>query len=114
MEFACSNFRNYLKNQPIDKEYDAKSVDNTTIYSLFKFQTYKMWFRYYFKQLCAKFTTENVFKCAFSFDAGCFEPGKNEFREIGKKIFAPSLATAFRFLISPILPKSLFNFLPIP
>lgn len=26
MEFACNNFRNYLKNQPIDKDYDAKSV----------------------------------------------------------------------------------------
>ena len=47
-------------------------------------------------------------------DAGCFEPGKNEFRDLGRKILAPSKLSAIKFMLLPILPKWLADLIPIP
>lgn len=55
-------------------------------------------------QLSSLFTTENVVKCGYSMDAGCFENPKNEFREMGKKIFQPSFLTGMKFIITLFLP----------
>ena len=49
--------------------------------------------------------TENTVKCLFSLNAGCFEPGINEYLEIGKIMLEPSPMTALKFAISPILPR---------
>lgn len=49
-------------------------------------------------------------------DAGCFDNPKNEFREMGKKIFQPSFATGMKFLLLifvPFVSKLVkFRFLP--
>lgn len=55
-------------------------------------------------QFSSLFTTENVVKCGYSMDAGCFENPKNEFREMGKKIFQPSFITGMKFIVSMFLP----------
>lgn len=65
-------------------------------------------------QLSAKFTTENVIKCMFSLDAGCFEPGKNEFRQVGKKLLSPSLGTAIKFMLKPLFPKFMADIVSMP
>lgn len=55
-----------------------------------------------------------MFKCAFSMEADCFQPGKNEFREIGKMMFQPSFLAGLKFLIAPLLPKWALNLIPVP
>lgn len=91
MQPAVERMKEYLDKNGEDMAYDAK-------------------------KLSSLFTTENVVKCGYSMDAGCFVNPKNEFRSMGKKIFQPSFATGMKFLIQmfmPIVSRVLkFKFLP--
>lgn len=88
MENSCQKLVDYIKSLPKGTDVDAKS-------------------------LSAKYTTQNVVKCGFSMDARCFEDGKSEFREIGKKMFSPSFLNALKFLLYPVIPTWLIKKLPI-
>lgn len=67
-----------------------------------------------FSQLCVRFTTENVIKCAFSIDARCFDIEKeSEFLALGKSIFAPTLLAGLKFFLMPVLPEWALDMMPI-
>lgn len=73
---------------------------------------YWIWFWF---QLGLRFTTENVVKCVFSIDAGCFnKKTESEFLDIGKSIFAPSFLVGLKFLAMPILPQWAMELIPVP
>jgi len=85
---SCEKLIDYIKSLPKGKDVEAKSIS-------------------------AKYTTQNVIKCGFSMDAKCFEDGKSEFREIGKKWFTPSFLSALKFMLYPVLPSWLLQNIPI-
>lgn len=65
-------------------------------------------------QLCLKFTTENVIKCAFSIDSGCFnKEEESEFIAMGKAMFEPSFWAGLKFLLMPVLPGWALDLIPI-
>lgn len=55
-------------------------------------------------------------KCGYSIDAGCFDNPKNNFREMGKKIFQPSFLTGLKFMVQVFVPwiSKLFRFRFVP
>lgn len=57
------------------------------------------------KDLCAKYTTENVVNCSFGIEAKCFQNLNSEFREMGRKITQPSLIMGVKHLILMIMPS---------
>jgi cytochrome P450 len=65
------------------------------------------------KDLAAKYTTENVARVAFSVDADCFQDPKCEFREMGKKMFKPSLMVSIKMTFTLFCPMML-KLIPIP
>lgn len=65
-------------------------------------------------QLFAKFATENITKCLLSLDAGCFDDVECEFRQVGKKLFEPSMMLMLKFILMPIVPKYVNKFISVP
>lgn len=66
-------------------------------------------------QLCLQFTTENVIKCAFGIEPGCFDKEKeSEFVAMGKSLFDPSFLVGIKFLLMIILPDWALEWIPIP
>lgn len=65
------------------------------------------------QQLSVRFTTENVIKCTFSIDPGCFDKNEqSEFLKAGETLFSPSILVALKFLLVPILPEWLIDYIP--
>lgn len=65
-------------------------------------------------QISVRFTTENVIKCTFSIDPGCFnKEQESEFLIEGKKLFAPSTLVALKFLANPLLPIWAMDLIPV-
>lgn len=103
IENNCEKLLNYLENKFDEKELTENGLEA--------------------KQLCAKFTMENVTSCAFGLEGQIFEDD-SEFESIGKKIFNPNFSMAIRHLILFIEPAlspfmnvkyfSNFNFLVTP
>lgn len=56
------------------------------------------------KELCSKFTTENVVSSAFGLEANCFASSKSEFREIGRAMLNPSFFMGLKLMFAFILP----------
>jgi cytochrome P450 len=66
------------------------------------------------RDLAARFTTENVMNVAFSIEANCFgDAKKNEFREMGKAIFQPTLPIALKMMAILFCPL-LLKVIPVP
>lgn len=64
-------------------------------------------------QIAALFATQNVIRCLFSIDAECFTRDKNnDFRNMGKKIFAPNTLGGLNMMMMSICPmlKDVFPF----
>lgn len=63
------------------------------------------------KELCAKYTTENIAVCGFGAEGRCFDDPNAEFRKIGRKIFEISLFSGIVRLIILLFPfiSNIFN-----
>lgn len=57
------------------------------------------------KELCAKYTTENIALCAFGADGHCFDDPNAEFREIGRKMFKISFLAGLSRLVAFLFPR---------
>lgn len=55
-------------------------------------------------QLASRFATQNAIRCAFSIDSKCFTDGKNDFRDMGKKIFQPTTWGGMKLMMMSICP----------
>lgn len=58
-----------------------------------------------FKQLCGKFTIENVVCCAFGVDANVFEDPDSVFLTIANDITNPSTWTAIKTILTLLVPE---------
>lgn len=85
---SCEKLVGYLKKLPANKDVETKA-------------------------LSARFATQNVIRCSFSIDSECFTDKKSEFREMGKKIFAPSFYAGVSNMMLSICPI-LKDYLPLP
>lgn len=56
------------------------------------------------KDMCARFTTDNVATCAFGLEAYSFTDQDGQFREMGKKIFAIDTMTGLKLMIAFLYP----------
>lgn len=67
------------------------------------------------KNLAVRFTTEIVIRCTFSTGGDCLDrEDKSEFLECGRRLFAPSFLTSFKFMVMPIFPKWALDLIPVP
>lgn len=67
------------------------------------------------KDLSLRFTTENVIKCSFSIEPGCFDKeNESEFVAMGKAMFAPSFWIGLKFLLMPLIPNWAIDYIPVP
>ncbi|KAJ8984451.1 hypothetical protein NQ317_012515 [Molorchus minor] len=68
------------------------------------------------KEVCTRFTCDNVAVCAFGLEGRCFEESNSEFRELGQKFVAPSSMEGIKFGLSLIVPNltSLFSLKIVP
>ncbi|XP_048518113.1 cytochrome P450 6k1-like [Dendroctonus ponderosae] len=57
------------------------------------------------KEICAKFSTNVIARCAFAIDAGCFNTENAEFRCLGRQLFNFRCSTAFRLHTAFLAPK---------
>nr|UUB32651.1 cytochrome P450 CYP345E2 [Dendroctonus rhizophagus] len=57
------------------------------------------------KEICAKFSTNVIARCAFAIDAGSFKTENAEFRYLGRQMFDFRYSTAFRLLTAFLAPK---------
>ncbi|XP_048518064.1 cytochrome P450 6k1 [Dendroctonus ponderosae] len=57
------------------------------------------------KEICAKFSTNVIARCAFAIDAGCFNTENAEFRYLGRQLFDFRYSTAFRLFSGFLAPK---------
>lgn len=57
------------------------------------------------KELCSKFTSDNVANCAFGLEGKAFEDPNSEFRSIGKKVLQPSLSLTIKMLLIFLFPN---------
>lgn len=57
------------------------------------------------KNICTRFTVENVINTGFGLEAHCFQPGTSDFMNLSYKIFYPSFITNVKFLIVLLLPR---------
>ncbi|XP_055325952.1 probable cytochrome P450 6a13 [Sitodiplosis mosellana] len=65
------------------------------------------------KEISVQFTTENVIKCTFSIDPGCFnKEQESEFLKAGKKVYTPSSLVALKFLSLEFMPKWAMDIIP--
>nr|QTM97439.1 Cytochrome P450 [Sitophilus oryzae] len=62
------------------------------------------------KEICTKYSTNVIAKCAFSVDARTFENDKAEFREIGRCLFDSRLENRLRFFAARFLPSLVKSF----
>ncbi|XP_044262896.1 probable cytochrome P450 6a13 isoform X2 [Tribolium madens] len=56
------------------------------------------------KELCARFTLNNVASCAFGIEGKCLEEETNEFQELAKEFFAPGSWNFIAFFILNLFP----------
>lgn len=56
------------------------------------------------KDICTRFTVENVVNTAFGLESECFKPGRTRYMEMSCKIFYPSVSMSFRSMIVLFLP----------
>ncbi|XP_055306508.1 probable cytochrome P450 6a13 [Sitodiplosis mosellana] len=90
MNGVGDDFVKYIKSFPTNTDFNAKDIS-------------------------VRFTTENVIKCTFSIDPGCFnKEQESEFLEAGKRLFAPSFMAALKFLSIPLLPQWALDLIPVP
>lgn len=62
-----------------------------------------------------RFTTQNLAKCAFSIDPGCFnDKEESEFVIMLRELFEPSFWVGLKFLSWPIMPTWAMDLIPIP
>lgn len=55
-----------------------------------------------------------MLKCSFSIDADAFnKTEESEFVKAQKKLFDPGFLAGLKFLISPLLPKYIFELIPV-
>lgn len=58
------------------------------------------------KHLSSRFTMQNVFRCTFSMNAGCFDRNQNSmYLEIFSKIFTPSMRMGIKWILYLFLPR---------
>lgn len=57
------------------------------------------------KELCSKFTSDNVASCAFGLEGRAFEDPNAEFRSVGKKVLQPSLTLTIKMLLLFLFPN---------
>ncbi|XP_031635618.1 cytochrome P450 6B1-like [Contarinia nasturtii] len=90
MKGVGTDFIKFLKSYPANTDFNAKHI-------------------------AVRFTTENVIKCTFSINPGCFDKNvESEFLKIGKTLFEPSFWVGMKFLVHPILPQWALDLIPIP
>lgn len=56
------------------------------------------------KELCTKYTTENVVNCAFGLEANCFKGEKSIYREMGSKVLSPDFWTGVKLMLIMVIP----------
>lgn len=57
------------------------------------------------KELCSKFTTENIANGVFGVEGNCFVDPKAEFREIGKDLLTPSFILGIKHMLVLLIPQ---------
>ncbi|RZC35328.1 p450 domain containing protein [Asbolus verrucosus] len=60
------------------------------------------------KEICMRFTLNNVGSCAFGLEARCFEEENSEFRQLADRFFCPEafqMVKVFLVSIIPVIPK---------
>lgn len=58
------------------------------------------------KEICRRFTLNNVATCAFGLEGKCLEEENSEFRQLAKDFFTPP-SSFFLMTVSPTLSKTL-------
>lgn len=56
------------------------------------------------KNVCMRFTLNNVGSCAFGLDAKCFDEENNEFKQVADRFFSPEGWQNLKVYIIAILP----------
>jgi cytochrome P450 family 28 len=56
------------------------------------------------KDVCMRFTLNNVGSCAFGLEAKCFEEDNNEFRQIADRFFTPEGWQTTKVFIVSVIP----------
>lgn len=57
------------------------------------------------KDLCTRFTVENVINSSFGLEANCFQPGISTFMDLSYSIFYPTFWMTFRTMCVSLLPS---------
>ncbi|XP_044262899.1 cytochrome P450 6g1-like [Tribolium madens] len=56
------------------------------------------------KELCARFTLNNVASCAFGIEGKCLEEENSEFRQLAVEFFSPGSSAFIAFFLSTVIP----------
>lgn len=64
------------------------------------------------KDICSKYTTENVASCAFGIEGGCFKEENSQFIAMARDIFNPTFTNYIKQMVALFIP-GITNFLNI-